>query len=291
MADDIKVGVVCWIKAEPNPLSTSALLLSPGWIPKTVVGLVATANTPPPPVVTDFSSIQTGRNHRSLLFCRLKVDVDEELKNIAKVTSVTRIIDGGWTPPFKANKVDSFLISMAAKVKQSMKDPASYPGETSSICDIAIQRRHPNSALPATALAETVVANGLVKFRAGRHTDKLGVEEAGSPFHVPWVWSEFLLTYRGGSYRLTGIGSIFPTHCWYAQGKLVMTQAEVSDNSFPVDGLRTINTKALNLYPALSTGAPYPGDQAPESESPTGAVPRHLFTVSAGSPQSITFSP
>jgi hypothetical protein len=32
--------------------------------------------------------------------------------------------------------------------------------------------------------------NGLIRFRAGEHTDDVGVA-IGSPYHMPCVWNEF----------------------------------------------------------------------------------------------------
>jgi hypothetical protein len=61
---------------------------------------------------------------------------------------------------------------------------------------------------------ETVLVNAVIKFRAGQHTDSIGIQNVGSPFHVPWVWCELLRTHRFGTFTLYGRGSVFPSHAW-----------------------------------------------------------------------------
>ena len=47
MQRDIKVGSISWINELPNPVwfSGKAAILDPAWVPKTYMGLAATANT------------------------------------------------------------------------------------------------------------------------------------------------------------------------------------------------------------------------------------------------------
>jgi hypothetical protein len=52
-----------------------------------------------------------------------------------------------------------------------------------------LTRRHPNSALNPPP-GERLLVNGLIRFRAGKHTDDVGVA-IGSPYHMPCVWNEF----------------------------------------------------------------------------------------------------
>ena len=140
--------------------------------------------------------------------------------------------------------------------------------------------------LPPTANQEVVCVDALIKFRAGSHTDDIGTSgDVGSPFHVPWVWCEFLVTYNKGMFTLTASGLIFPTHYFYVQGKRVLAQDEVGDLTLPrkgaVKGSLTINETALNLYPVLKKGAPASGPQASlaaETGLP-GPVTKHLFTA------------
>lgn len=296
MRYDIDVGVVCWIKADPHPLSSPALqagLLTPAWIPRTVIGLVATANTPPPPLITDFPAFARDIQHRALVHARLQVEIDEHTHRLIRVSCKEPLISRGWTPPFKASRLGSTAMNLMANVNDSMKDPKAYPGETSSISRIVCMARHPNTSIPDTPPLHAVVANAIVKFRAGDHTDAIGIEEAQSPYHVPWVWSELLLTYLNGRFHLSGLGSAFPTHSWYVQGQRVLNHAELSDSSFPTEGFtgRTIVTKSLKLYAALSAGAPATGPQVSFSESPSGALPTHPFTLAAGKLQSYSFRP
>lgn len=57
MRRDIQIGTVSWINRTPNPVYTSAqaALLTPGWIPKTYLGLAATSNDPPRGKDLDFA--------------------------------------------------------------------------------------------------------------------------------------------------------------------------------------------------------------------------------------------
>lgn len=49
MQIDVKFGSVSWINENPNPITFAAasMVLGPDWVPKTYVGLVATANDNP----------------------------------------------------------------------------------------------------------------------------------------------------------------------------------------------------------------------------------------------------
>jgi hypothetical protein len=78
-----------------------------------------------------------------------------------------------------------------------------------------------------------VLVDGIIKFRAGANTDRVGVESVGCLYHVPWVWCETALTDDGSRFKLYGRGSIFPTHSWYLGGTQVASKAQVGDASFP----------------------------------------------------------
>jgi len=156
------------------------------------------------------------------------------------------------------------------------------------------------TTIPAS---ETVLVDGIIKFRAGANTDRIGVDSVKCPYHVPWVWCETALTYDGTRFKLYGRGSIFPTHCWYLDGAKVATTNQVGDISFPstvsvwpppslpIAGPRlviphplTIDVHALNLYPVLSKGAPASGPQTSASADAgrTGPVDMHPNTVEGG---------
>jgi hypothetical protein len=152
-----------------------------------------------------------------------------------------------------------------------------------------------------------VLVNALIKFRAGKNTDEIGIKSVRSPFHVPWVWCEFVLTYGKGEFKMYGKGSIFPSHAWYFNGKCVNVVGQASDASFPVTRyaalpqvqiqrlpgahLRavpppalTIAVKQLKIYPILATGAPAWGPQQPLSDesSRKSPVDSHPYTVTGG---------
>lgn len=302
MQRDVKIGSISWINESPSPIwfSGKAAALDPDWVPKTYMGLVATANRMPPGQLADFSSYQGGQDFRALIYCHLRLTIDDRSRRIDRVEMVTTIDDPGWTPPFR---VRDYPLSGLRVWDRDIWSNAWHAGEASPISDVCIESRHPNSALTIPR-AEQILVNGLIKFRAGANTDRVGVESVGSPFHVPWVWCEMALTYNNGRFALYGRGSIFPTHCWYLDGVKVATLSQVSDSKFPsapdtvfpppsvpapvprisIPHPLTINVTALNLYPVLSKGAPASGGQTPlaADQGRAGVVSTHPNTVSGG---------
>lgn len=115
--------------------------------------------------------------------------------------------------------------------------------------------------MPVNAPQEDLVASALIFFRAGKHTDSIGVDVVKCPYHVPWVWCEWLVTYKTGKFTMYGTGSIFPTHTFYAQSKSFAQQEEPTDSRFTRSWRHplTIDTSVLRVYPVLTTGAPAAG--------------------------------
>jgi hypothetical protein len=280
MLYDLTVGSISWIHADSHPVSFAfqALTQTPHWIPKTYMGLAATANPTPPNEIADFKSFQAQKQFRALLYCHFTVELDPTTNAVGSFNVLDAVHDPGWTPPFDKSKFSSTKLMN----NSSMSDPNFYPGEASSISLVNTRARHANTVLPPTPKNEVVCVNALIKFRAGSHTDSIGVsDDVGSPFHVPWVWCELLLTYDRGIFKLLGCGSIFPTHYFYIEGKKVLAQEEVADLSFPKKGALTINESALNLYPVLSKGALASGPQTSLAAETglSGPVRRHLYTA------------
>jgi len=286
---DITVGSVSWIADTPSPVKHSyqALFDDPDWVPKTYMGLSATSNPTPPASIPDFKVFQATKQFRAMLYCHLKVDIDPSANVIKNFAVVDALHDGGWTPPFDRSKFPATRLKFG---DTNMTDPNFYQGEASPLSLVNTQARHKNSVLTGIGTGELVLVNGLVKFRADKHTDDTGIKDVGCPYHVPWVWSEFLLTYRSGRFTLTGKGSIFPSHAWYFNGKTVNTQTQVADSAFLKAGGK-INVLALALYPVLSAGATASGPQSPLSAESAllGPVDTHPNTAS-GPSTSMTFT-
>jgi hypothetical protein len=184
----------------------------------------------------------------------------------------------------------------------------SHAGELSPLSDAVTNGRHKNTVIDAVPAGETVLANVLIKFRAGSVTDDLGIDSVGCPYHVPWVWCETVLTYQAENrFKLYGRGSIFPTHTWYLDGAQVASKAQVGDLQFPKRRLISpvgyappqiialanlsnpfeIDVPALALYPVLSKGASAMGPQTSlASESGLGGrVDGHPNSAPGGSVQ------
>jgi hypothetical protein len=302
MQREIKVGSISWINEKPSPIwfSGKAALLDPDWVPKTYMGLVATSNHPPPAALASFPDYRKAKDFRALLYCHLRLTIDDQSRRITRVEVLDAVHDPGWTPAFR---VRDYPLAGLRFWDTDIWSFTAHAGEASPISVVRTEARHPNSAITTVPANETVLVDGIIKFRAGANTDRVGIESVGCPYHVPWVWCETVLTYDGSRFKLYGVGSIFPTHCWYVDGTQVASKAQVGDSSFPsaslvvpspsmpVPGPRleipqplTINVTALNLYPVLSKGAPASSPQTPLSADAGrgGAVDTHPNTVAAG---------
>jgi hypothetical protein len=307
MKKEIKVGTVSWIEDQPNPVYTAlqATTLTPDWIPKTYLGLSATSNTPPPDPLSDFPKYQSEKNFRAMTYCHFSIEIEEKTNRVTGFDVIRAFHDQGWTPPFRRRAWPSTYLKFW---DDALSDPHAYQGEASNLSVVATQNRHSNSTIPAVPDGETVLVNALAKVRAGKHTDEVGIN-IGSPYHVPWVWCELLLTVKDGQFKMYGNASIFPTHAWYFNDKQVKLQPRVSDATFPctLDKMQSdlmkgppsqaasdlllatvaANTKiverSLNLYPVLFVGAPTPGkqDELTDETGRKGPVDKHLHTVKA----------
>ncbi len=139
----------------------------------------------------------------------------------------------------------------------NLQDRTSHAGEKSPLSAVHLDRMHPQSMFPTLPPGERLIADGLIRFRAGEHTDDVGMKDAGAHFHVPWVWAEFLLTSLGGGrVRLRGAGSIFPTMAWYLDDRQVAApHRQVGDSSWP-QPFGAADPRVLKIWPVLSSGAP-----------------------------------
>jgi hypothetical protein len=298
---ELKIGTVSWIDADVSPIwfSGKAKMLEPEWLPKTYMGLTATSNPDPRKSIDDFKYFQDRRNFRACTYCHIGVGIDEN-NRIGEFKVLDAFHDPGWTPPFSLSEYP------LAGLKVWDDDIWSFEwhkGEASPISIVYTRKRHPNSVIPTPA-GETVLINALIKFRAGKHTDDVGIDSVGAPFHVPWVWHETLVTYKDHKIKLYGRGSVFPSHAWYVDGQRVARKKEVSDKSFPMKTKITrcfsnkgyplprceteetdqINYRHLNLYKVLSVGASANGPQtaASDDDGRAGRVDRHPNTVGGG---------
>ncbi|MBX2883097.1 MAG: hypothetical protein KTR32_24300 [Granulosicoccus sp.] len=115
-----------------------------------------------------------------------------------------------------------------------------------------------------------VLAHVFIKFRAGEATNKLGLNEAHSPYHVPWVWCETMMVKHRSELKLFGKGSTFPGHAWYVNGKQIATVLQRPVSAKPDD-------------PALSTGRPASQPSLNHTlDRSEGAIQRHAHTAMPG---------
>jgi hypothetical protein len=172
------------------------------------------------------------------------------------------------------------LLQIGSLFFESINDPNHYPGEKSSVSTI-VPGLHPNNVITLD-MNERALVSGLIKYRAGNHTDTIGIHEVNSPFHVPWVWNEFVLSYADGQYKLHLAATTFPTTYWYLNNNLVWKMGQVVDRSIPRRApLSPISVEKMLIYPVLSAGAPAQAVQSPlEMENGlVGPVDKHPYTV------------
>ena len=164
--------------------------------------------------------------------------------------------------------------------------PFRHQGEYSPLSVVRTEARHPNTAISTVPTTETVLVDSLIKFRAGKNTDDVGINKVGAPYHVPWVWCELVLTFGNGQFKMYGRGSIFPSHAWYFNNSQVNAVRQASDSTFPLRYVRfppsfvsrppgtptlsfpttSIAYNQLRIYPILTKGAPAWGPQQPLSD-------------------------
>ncbi|CAN5856302.1 hypothetical protein BH11PSE8_BH11PSE8_47140 [soil metagenome] len=205
------------------------------WPRRVLMGLVGTANPAPPPELQNLATFRASQEYRALMSC--------SVQGGSKTSISDPVLDAGWTPPLNKSRFDPGLLAQFAAHRAPIPDdPMYYAGEASGISEICAGRLHPSSTLNVPSNA-TVLTSALIKFRAGSHTDKIGIDDAKSPVHVPWVWCEYALVRVGSELRLLGQGSSFPSHRWYVNGKQV---GECLQKAVAVS----------ETDPALSTGQP-----------------------------------
>jgi hypothetical protein len=250
------------------------------------VGLFATSN-PPPPAKVNFSSLRASQQFRSMAFCRFEIEIDAGDK-VSDFKVLEKFVDGGFTPPFDIGKVPSALIgALFEGGAGEILDRQFHPGEASISSNVVTQSRHPNAEISTIPPSQAVLVDSLVKFRAGAHTDDVGIKIVGAPFHVPWVWCEMVLTYAGsGRFNVFGRGSSFPSHAWFVNDEIVARMPETGDTTFPRllgPGTSGIDVPKLRLFPVLSAGAPGTGPQSSNTKE-AGPVTVHPNAAPAGTP-------
>ena len=278
MLHEPTVGAVAWIDHSSMPISSSFQVLratgTAGWVAKTYVGLAATSNPPPPDPLPDFPAFRSLRQFRALMYCKCQIDVQDS--TLRRFTVLAAVHDPGWTPPFDRGKYQATYLRFWDK---NLSDPNFYAGEASPLSVVFTEAMHPNSTFGPLPSTESALVNGIIKYRAGTHTDDIGLKSVGCPYHVPWVWCEMLVTYGAGTIKFYGRASKFPSSAWYFQGKRVTQVMQAGDTSLAASS----GVTTMNIYPVLSAGAPSTGPQSPLSLETElkGSIETHPYTVAA----------
>jgi len=222
-----------------------------------MIGLVATAN-PRPEKQINIANFRARQQYRALASVSIPLTSPTKLSD--------KIVDPGWTPPLDRSKIDTSV----AGLMPLGDDQKFYLGEASCISSIEVGKLHPSTTLVLPKREDRVLVSMLIKFRAGAHTNKMGIEKADSPVHVPWVWCESALIMSNKKYILLGAGSQFPSHAWYINGKRIAVALQ----------------KPISLSenePAISTGRPAGQPRADAmSDRSTGTINSHEFAIPSG---------
>lgn len=269
-AAGLRITSVSWIDGAGLPQLElfSQKSLAAYWPAKVAAGLTATRNPrPADPLPANFSG---QGQFRALIDYRIKSD-----RSVADAR-----LDPGTTPAASSENIKGW--NNIPFVLGLYSDTGPHAGQKSAISAVHGRRLHPNSSLSIPKDAE-VIASALIKFRAGIETNDAGVKKAGSPYHVPWVWSEHAIVRQTGQLRLFANGSQFPSHAWYVNGKriaqLIQAPVTISDTE-----------------PAFTTGAPVKdpvtGDDVPfddpNADESQGPVTRHAYTVQASNDEQLS---
>ena len=302
MRRDIRIGAISWLDAIPTPLwfvGTDAAL-KPEWIPRIYMVMKATSNAAPGSRNADFKKIQAARQYRALTYCHCTVETEDASGELTRFQINETVYDPGWTPPLRfAECLPSLTPALFAN--QELRRPCWRENEASPLSKVQSER-HRNSSIPEIPAGEQVLVNALIKCRPGAQVDEIGLQ-LGAPFHVPWVWSEWLLTHAPGQLKLYMCASRFPSHAWFVDGAQVVTMSGLGDASFPAEPPRPavtmqgmlysvppprtgtwIHLGRLSLYSAvLSKGVPASDPQSSNGAvevSMSGSVGNHPNTVS-----------
>ncbi len=254
MANKVTITCVSWIDAAPLPKVGFWLFAgaATSWAKRVIMGLVATSNPRPGPTITSISVFRRAKQYRAIQSCVI------DLEPLIRLSEI--VLDPGHTPPFDKNKIDTSLRMLAPS------SPGFHAGEKSVLSGIVPGKLHPSSSIVLKG-GDKVIASGLLKFRAGAHTDKLGTDEANSPVHVPWVWSEFAMVSSQAGHRLICKGTVFPSHAWYVDGKQV---------AHTIQALVTISEQD----PILNTGRPATAIQSDAAtDRSAGSIAGHPDTI------------
>jgi hypothetical protein len=240
----ITLSSVSWIDGRGLPSVDTRFFAGAAkrWERRVIIGLVGTANPAPPQQIDDIAAFSQSRQYRALTACKVGPGPQHMLS--------AQIIDAGFTPPIDKSRFNPSWFTQTAAGIGLPNDPKFYPGEASPLSGFSCGRLHPSSTLSTTA-GQQIVVSGFIKFRAGAHTDKIGVEEAKSPVHVPWVWCEYaLIRPARGRPLLLCRGSTFPSHRWYVNGMKVAEQVQAPPSVSDKDPTLTTGQPALRSFSA-----------------------------------------
>ena len=103
MAGALTITTISWIDRKNLPMPGIGNLIEAarggdsGWDDRTIIGLIATCNPPPPAPLGDLTTFRAKKEYRAVTSIQLKPDLSG--------LSGDAILDPGWTPPFDKSKL------------------------------------------------------------------------------------------------------------------------------------------------------------------------------------------
>jgi hypothetical protein len=110
------------------------------------------------------------------MYCHPRLTLDAQSQRISSV-NILAWHDPGWTPPFR---VRDYPLAGLRVWDRDIWSFAWDAGEASPISGVRTEARHPNSEIKTIPGRETVLVNGIIKFRAGAHTGHIGWGKASA---------------------------------------------------------------------------------------------------------------
>lgn len=264
--DQIDLASISWIDKSGLPKLgfwfVAGAKLS--WSKRVIMGLVGTANPAPPTTLASVNEFQRNQQYRAVLAVTYMAGPPSRV--------AAPVVDAGFTPPFDKTTISSDFERKRVPIPD---DSTFSPGESSPLSGIVIDKLHPCSTL-SIPRGSDVKVSALIKFRAGKHTDDLGIsDDVKSPVHVPWVWCEYALVRSEGRNLLFCNGSVFPSHAWYANGRQIGKSIQTEVHAFDTDLVLNTGQAAAKLR-----------DDA-RVDRGSGAVAKQMNAVDAGQQQVI----
>lgn len=188
------------------------------------------------------------------------------------------LLESGYTPDISFWKDPSLNLAFSYWLRPVSTFQVGFDkGQKSRISSVLKGKLHPNSSLKLPEGAK-IVSSALIKFRAGEGVNKIGIEQAESPYQVPWVWSEHAVICVKSQLKIIAKGSLFPSHACYINQKQVLKIPQRKVEKIPkIEELPTGDEMRSSFLTAgAEKNSPF---GSPEGDISEGSIERHEYTL------------